>query len=478
MQGQTSSIPVRFEALDALRGVCALLVVLFHIPIYHALKDARAFANLQFCVDMFFALSGFVLCHAYGQRLNHRAEAVRFTVMRFARLWPLHIAMLALFVLLELAKLGFSRADGSMALDSQPFADGHTLWEVVTNILFLQSFGLHSGLSWNGVAWSAALEFYVSILFAAVVVLFPRRRYDVFLGLCLTAGMLLYTVSPHTLFVSTDWGILRAVFGFFAGCLAYDLRVRSGDRLMAPNLMEACSLALFVAFAVTTPSGGWQYAFPLLAVIVIYVFSFDQGAASAVLRSSALQKLGLWSYSIYMIHTFVFQLMKMSASFIGHKTGLALVGWHNNDKLMLLGTPDQALLPALILSVVLVVPLAALTYRWIEKPAMDAVRRSLSTTGGAATDVTSPVTWLGAVSATAAILRLRARSLVLSARHSIEFGRNFLRAISGPGHLRVSEMPASDTSPGEQEPATPGDPSIDRRPDRLRQRILEGPTAG
>jgi len=65
-----SSVAVRFEALDALRGVCALLVVLFHIPIYHALKDVGAFANLQFCVDMFFALSGFVLCHAYGQRLN------------------------------------------------------------------------------------------------------------------------------------------------------------------------------------------------------------------------------------------------------------------------------------------------------------------------------------------------------------------------------------------------------------------------
>ena len=98
MLGQTSPISARFEALDALRGVCALLVVLFHIPIYHALKDVSAFANLQFCVDMFFALSGFVLCHAYGQRLNDGADGIRFTVMRFARLWPLHVVMLALFV--------------------------------------------------------------------------------------------------------------------------------------------------------------------------------------------------------------------------------------------------------------------------------------------------------------------------------------------------------------------------------------------
>jgi peptidoglycan/LPS O-acetylase OafA/YrhL len=167
---------------------------------------------------MFFALSGFVLCHAYGHRLNDGADGVRFTVMRLARLWPLHVVMLALFVSLEVAKLVFSRADTSFALDSQAFAPGHSLWEIVTNVLFLQSFGLHSGLTWNGVAWSAALEFYVSILFAVIVLLFPRRLYDVFLGLCVVAGLLLYTVSPETLFVNTDWGILRAAFGFFAGC--------------------------------------------------------------------------------------------------------------------------------------------------------------------------------------------------------------------------------------------------------------------
>ena len=188
----------------------------------------------------------------------------------------------------------------------------------------------------------------------------------------------------------------------------YDLRLRSGDRLKAPNLWEACCLVLVVAFAVTTPSGGWQFAFPLAAMIAIYVFSFDQGAISTVLRSPALQKLGLWSYSIYMIHTFVFQVMKMGASFIGQKAKLDLVGWHNGDKLMLLGTPDQALLPALMLCVVLVVPLAALTYRWIEKPAMDMARRGLWVTSG---HITRPAPWLRAISPWRLGLILRARSL-------------------------------------------------------------------
>ena len=381
MLGQTQKGSVRFEALDALRGICALLVVLFHIPIYHALKGTESFVNLQFCVDMFFALSGFVLCHAYGDRLGNGGEGLRFVWMRFARLWPLHMVMLGLFVVIELSKFVFMRADGSLALDSQPFGSGHSPWELVTNVLFLQSFNLHSGLTWNGPAWSAAVEFYVSLLFAAVIVLFPRFRREIFLGLCLAAGWQLFERSPNTLFVSSDWGMLRAIFSFFAGALAYDMRTHSNGRLETPNMLEAWSVLLFIAFVLTTPQGGLQYTFPVLAVIVIYVFSFDQGSISRLLRSTALQKLGLWSYSIYMVHIFVFQIAKMAVSYIGHKTHLDLVGWHNNEKLVFLGTPEQAVWLALIFSVVLVVPVAALTYRWIEKSALDKARRGVSMRG-------------------------------------------------------------------------------------------------
>jgi peptidoglycan/LPS O-acetylase OafA/YrhL len=382
MPGKATIGPIRFEALDALRGICALLVALFHIPIYHALKDFGAFGNLQFCVDMFFALSGFVLCHAYGARLNHKADGLRFVAVRFARLWPLHAVMLVLFAGIEIAKIVFTRADGSMALDSQPFGQGHSLFEAITNILFLQSFHLHSGLSWNGPAWSAAVEFYVSLLFAGIILLFPNRKREIFLALCLAGGVLLHLVSPETIFVSNDWGMVRAIFSFFAGCLVYELRLSSQGRLEIPNILEAFCAILVTMFVLSRPAGALQLAFPLLAGIVIYTFSFDQGRISRLLRSRPLQKIGLWSYSIYMVHTFIFQVLKMGVSFVGHKTHLELVGWHNEEKMVLLGTPGQALVPALILTVLLVIPVAALTYRWIEKPAIDLARNGLPAMSG------------------------------------------------------------------------------------------------
>jgi peptidoglycan/LPS O-acetylase OafA/YrhL len=249
------------------------------------------------------------------------------------------------------------------------------------------------------------VEFYVSLLFAAIVILFPRRRREIFLALCLAAGLQLFEKSPNSLFVSHDWGMLRAMFSFFAGCLVYEMRQHSTGRLELPNMMELGSVLLCVGFVLTTRWGAVHYAFPLLAAIVIYAFSFGQGFISRLLCSSPLQKLGLWSYSIYMIHIFVFLIAKMAASYLGHKLHLDLTVWYNNEKLVLLGPPGLDLVLALIASVVLVVPVAALAYRWIEKPAMDFARnglpvRSAATPAPVATPASAPawpeLRWSGA----------------------------------------------------------------------------------
>lgn len=365
-----SGTPERFAALDGLRGVCAMLVVLFHVPIYHALKDSAAFVNLQACVDVFFVLSGFVLSHAYASRFGSSRDGGfgRFVVKRIARLWPLHAAVLAAFLALELAKFAFGQVNPSFALDAQPFSTGRTPTEFLTGLVFLQSFGLHPDVSWNGPSWSVAVEFYVSILFASLLPLAPALRRIVFAALALFAGIALFAASPDNLFVSADWGVLRCAMGFFLGCVLYDLRVHRPARLSMPATLETLCLIVLIALGLTVTPGPAQYLFPAACAALILVLSFEQGPVSRALRTPVLQKLGLWSYSIYMIHTLLFVVIKTAASFVENRTGLDLVGWHNNEKLVLIGTPTEALLPALVLSVVLVVPAAALTYRFIETP--------------------------------------------------------------------------------------------------------------
>ena len=54
----------RFEALDSLRGVCAVLVVMFHMPVASHWRTWDFIQHAYLFVDYFFVLSGFVIAHA------------------------------------------------------------------------------------------------------------------------------------------------------------------------------------------------------------------------------------------------------------------------------------------------------------------------------------------------------------------------------------------------------------------------------
>jgi peptidoglycan/LPS O-acetylase OafA/YrhL len=88
----------RFEALDSLRGVCAILVVMFHMPVTSHWRSWDFIQHAYLFVDYFFVLSGFVIAHAYAARLKTAADAGRFMVRRFGRIWPMHVLMLAAYV--------------------------------------------------------------------------------------------------------------------------------------------------------------------------------------------------------------------------------------------------------------------------------------------------------------------------------------------------------------------------------------------
>src|SRR6218665_3646823 len=97
----------RYSSLDGLRGIAALAVALFHLPIAMSLYASPLIREAYVAVDFFFVLSGFVIAHAYTTRLNS-ADAVRdFVIRRVGRLWPLHISVIAAMVVVEVARLIF-----------------------------------------------------------------------------------------------------------------------------------------------------------------------------------------------------------------------------------------------------------------------------------------------------------------------------------------------------------------------------------
>ncbi len=73
MSDCSSSSPLqvraRYEVLDGLRGIAAILVVCFHLFEAHATnRFTQMFNHACLAVDFFFVLSGFVISYAYDAR--------------------------------------------------------------------------------------------------------------------------------------------------------------------------------------------------------------------------------------------------------------------------------------------------------------------------------------------------------------------------------------------------------------------------
>ena len=371
----TSSIPqtsaTRFRALDGWRGICALLVALHHIEIHGWLYWQPLVRNGWLFVDFFFVLSGFVIAHSYGDKLGGGERIRDFVLRRLGRLWPLHLVMLGAMIALELAHLvlqythPIAGEHAAFVADRSPFA-------ILTNLFLVQALGMHGTETWNGPAWSISCEFYTYLIFAAVCFFSVSRKLRiVFSGLFALLGLLvLARFSDYGMRETFHWAIFRCFFGFFVGVLAYEAWRAGAWRWFAgKTAMEVVALAI-VGFFITVVPGhtALEYlATPLFAVAVL-VFANESGDVSRLLTARPLAALGRWSYSVYLVHTFVIASlfsvlhvleMKLHRAWLIHlPDGRAIIDMGStvsNDLMML----------AFVLSAV---ALSAVTYRFVELP--------------------------------------------------------------------------------------------------------------
>jgi peptidoglycan/LPS O-acetylase OafA/YrhL len=358
---------MRFRALDGIRGISSLCVMLFHIQVLSSgllghLPD-RFVTNSYLFVDFFFVLSGFVIAAAYGDRLRSRRDLVIFGVRRFIRLWPLHVAMLLVLVLIELARLPFFSHVAANAV-GMPFGPRERPSTILANLVLIQGLGVFSSTTWNVPSWSISVEFYCYAVFALSCLLVGWRKPVAWLILALGGAVVLIDRSGSFMDVSYDFGFLRCIFGFFTGALTFLLYRRVARAGVPPGLPIAEMLAAVavLAFLGGVASGPTTYAAPLLFAIVIFVFAFEQGKLSVALNTAPMQWLGKISYSIYMVQ------WNVLTGF-----GLAL---HVLQRLHVVPAFDISLVQAppfagdafVVAYMLMTCGIAALTWRYIEQP--------------------------------------------------------------------------------------------------------------
>lgn len=339
----------RYVTLDFYRFVAAFLVVLYHYSSYVDLPwAAYAVDGFGYCVDFFFILSGYIICHSYGDKINNVVDYTDFIWRRLSRIYPLHLLCLAFYLLILLtASLAGLHASDPSRYDFSAIPFQLTLTQV---------WGVDYGLTFNYPAWSISAEWFLYLIFP---LLLAAGRFSVRMSFAIAAlwiGACVWLIETGHFPEWDHWvgpfALLRAFPSFLLGVAicrlieGRDLRMSS----LTPGLLTfGLSLLLIIAGAAA------PVVLAGFALAVAFTAMAERNRVTSVFSGTTCRSLGNMSYALYMIHAPVATLVLQMA-------GLRILRLSGTEMLWF------ALATALIL-----VPLASLVYSRFEWPARRAL---------------------------------------------------------------------------------------------------------
>ena len=312
------------RALTGLRGAGALLVMLHHASLHLGLEArmpalGAVLRKGYLGVDLFFVLSGFVMCMVYGgwftgrsasanpdaahsqaahsqavhsQAAHPLAAVAVFLVRRIARIWPLHAVV-----------LGVLLAAG--ALLGSP---GHSARLILANVAMVQAWGVSAAI--NPPAWSVSTEFLAYLLFPLLARPVLRSRAGPAVAALAIAAALaacLALAPPlgpgrrgllDIYFNNSPLPALRCLAGFMLGMLAWRAGLAPAVRRMARRAWAApAALALALAAAGVND----LLALAMMPLVVLGAHH-GRGLACRLLAAQPLHGIGTLSYAAYLIH--------------------------------------------------------------------------------------------------------------------------------------------------------------------------------
>lgn len=324
--------PYRYEILDGLRGVAALMVVVFHLseafsydPVYKHLNHG------YLCVDFFYVLSGFVIGYAYESRMKSgQMSRWQFLKARFIRLQP----MVLFGILLGATLFFFQECNYYAGIGNA------SIWYVIQNMVMsffmipvTPEFNIRANeelFVLNIPQWSMIFEYLANFLFClfvfklgkkgliALVAIFAVMIADSALSLnifgllqahdypcSLNAG---WSLTPEQFYI----GIARVGFSFFTGLLLFRLVHKPNDYKVKSTrvpIFAICS-AIIIAIVCIDQIGGYEHPlydgiFNLVCVALICPFTVYLGAKRIALSErtkNVCDFLGRLSYPLYLAH--------------------------------------------------------------------------------------------------------------------------------------------------------------------------------
>ena len=371
----------RYEILDGLRGVAALIVVFFHLIECYPGYTTVLFAHGYLAVDFFFALSGFVIGYAYDDRWD-KMSLTTFFKRRIVRLHPMVVFGAAVGIC-------FFYYTGSIELFNK--VDGAVWWVVLLQGLLMMLMiplpasadirGWGELTSLNGPVWTLMFEYVANILYALFLRHLPKIALGILvvLSAVLTADVTL-RLNLFDLLVS-DWnsysvmggfvfdaehvyiGYVRLFYPFLVGLLLS----RIGKKIRVSNGFWLTSAMIAAMLCVPTLGDDNKIIdgiYQLCCILFVFPLILLIGAGSTIKgrKSNALCKfLGDIPFPLYITH---YPLIYMHTSW-AHRHTDAPLGTH---VLTAVGTLAIALFIAWAAFKLYDEPVRAwLTKRWLRK---------------------------------------------------------------------------------------------------------------
>lgn len=308
-------MPKTLKNLTGLRGLAALLVVLYHYSKLQTGFNARGTIGIlshgYMMVDLFFVLSGIVMAHVYGEKLRSGADLsknyLNFLLARITRLWPVIAASILVAFIPYYAAIIQTTITAKWTTETVSLFH---LDDALRGMLFL------GGTEINGPLWSVITEFWTYPLLLPLLLVWKLPR-------AAMLALALITLSWPIWFGWLDINIaafagkdafFRCVAGFSNGVIAYLIMgvFPSLRRHLAQRAVVA-SLALFILLSMSLY---WPKELILMALalfVAVMPWTDEGSLISRCLESPAVVWLGGISFSLYAIHEPVKYIVMMSA---------------------------------------------------------------------------------------------------------------------------------------------------------------------
>jgi len=357
------------KSLTGIRGIAAMWVVILHYR--HAIShDKESFiikliTNGFVAVDIFFLLSAFVMCLAYSDEFIKRISIPSYRVFlkkRFARIYPAYFFWMFLSLLIfEFLRFQFDYA------------------KLLTNLLLIQN--LFNKVEISFIFWSLCAEWILYMIFPFLYFFLQKNKHSyvrVFLILfCLAAIYILPSIGNYI--IDLDKGVIimyqkediSVIIGlnsiarcFFSYVIGINLFLLIKDYnpisyFLTRVLKYIAILGIFVS-SFWGKSAETYVLILICSIILISILYLEKEKVGFILSSKFIYFLGQISYSIYLSHMFIL-------TFLSHVV----------RKLFPLEYDKSLQLCPVILSLILLIPVSYLSYRFIELKIGSALKSKL-----------------------------------------------------------------------------------------------------